>query len=212
LLCLTFDGWSNSSLRGFYICPAHWADTRLQRPADATPRLHQVVLDFFTVPNGPGAGSRCGSYLHALVRGYNLIDKLVAVVSDGGSDALVAAAIVKDAANTTAVLTIPASTTIVCFAHTFQLSIKPVTALVESATTKLRACISYLRSGKARRATFRTLANIHHGKATDVPCLDTPTRWNSTHVMAKQCINMRETITATALGLEHCQDLVLTKN
>jgi hypothetical protein len=224
---LTFDGWSNTSLRGFYVCTAHWADTRVQVPdvappqcsdldssagsVKSNPRLHDVVLDFFHVPPGPGVGTRCGTYLSELVQSYHCTDKLVAVVTDGGGDAVLSAKLVVSAVAKSTSTTKTTCTHITCFAHTFQLAIKPVTELVQLATEKLRSCLSYLRGSKVRRGMFRTFAKVNMGRSMEVPALDTPTRWNSTHVMVDQSLKLRETISATMLGTGGTSDMILTE-
>ncbi len=46
---------------------------------------------------------------------------------------------------------------------------------------------------------FRSIAAGLATKATAPPCLDTPTRWNSTHVMIKQYIELKAAIVAVQL-------------
>ena len=90
-ISVTFDGWSNASLRGFYVCTGHWTGSREICLDTTLVRLHEVVLDFLTVPSGVGIGTRCGEYLKTMLSIFNCSDKLVAIVSDGGGDVMVAA-------------------------------------------------------------------------------------------------------------------------
>ncbi len=187
-LSVTFDGWSNSALRGFYACTAHWTDI-------ATGELSEVILDFFYVPPGPGVGARCGHYLYKVLDAFGAVDKLIAVVTDNGSDAVVATGTLQHLVGLHDERVLPLHH-VRCFAHVFQLGIKPIIDAISPATSTLRACISQIRSSKRLRALFRTMAGVYAGAEREPPCLDCPTRWNSTHIMVRQCLVLRSTISA----------------
>jgi len=188
---ITYDGWSNASLRGFYACTLHWVD--VQRGA-----LCEVVLDFFYIAPGPGVGGRCGRYLHKSLSDFGVVDKVVAMVSDSNSDAVVAAETLQALiAEDVTCTRFPVPHHIRCFVHTFQLAIRPITSLVADGTTVLRACVLDIRSSKTKRALFRTMAGVYARIECQPPCLDCPTRLNSTPEMLRQCIKLRTTLTAT---------------
>ncbi|KAH9138280.1 hypothetical protein LEN26_005364 [Aphanomyces euteiches] len=183
---LTFDGWSNQSLRGFYAVTLHWMN-------EDNACLEEIILDFFHVLPGPGNGKRCDEYLSQLVASLDLIHPLVAIVSDNGSDAVLTA--------TTAITLLKhddVATTehIRCFAHTFQLAIRSITDAIAPSVDRLRSHIASMRASKNMRAMFATMSKTFLGKAYNPPTLDTPTRWNSTHTILRDCIRLKQVIVA----------------
>ena len=50
---ITFDGWSNSSLKGFYQMTLHWVYRESAKPMS-------MLIDFFHVFPGDDVGKRCG--------------------------------------------------------------------------------------------------------------------------------------------------------
>lgn len=192
---VTFDGWSNQSCRGYYVCTLHWTSIELAC-------LCSCTLDFFYVTPGDGVGVRCGNYLTALFNTFGISGSVLALISDSGSDAVAAAsAVVASAAEAQDGERdglVPVH--LRCFAHTFQLAIRCITDAITPPLRSLRSCISLIRSGKQRRSMFRSIAIGLFQKAYSPPCVDTPTRWNSTHDMLKQSISLKGAITAVALA------------
>jgi hypothetical protein len=187
---VTYDGWSNDALRGYYSTTLHWISTDLGTTCDC-------ILDFFFVTPGPGVGERCGSYLISLLDSFGIISRVLAVVSDNGGDAVVAGRAVVIAAAAEESTRLPTEH-VRCFAHTFQLAIRCITDAVAPSIASLRSCLSLIRGSKTRRALFRTMSAALSGEARSPPCLDSATRWNSTHNMVKQSLALRATIAAVA--------------
>jgi hypothetical protein len=203
-LSVTIDGWSNQVCRGYFACTLHWMDTRIEQ-------LCSCTLDFFYVAPGEGVGHRCGHYLTALFTTFCISPSILAIVSDSGSDGIAAANVVVAASVAAAKSKVDVVVTVHmrCYAHTFQLAIRCVTDSIQPALTTLRSIIALTRSGKQRRSMFRSIAAGLATKATAPPCLDTPTRWNSTHVMIKQCIELKAAIVAVQLTDVVYNDYVL---
>ena len=81
---LTFDGWSNPALRGFYGVTLHWCKVS----ADGALKGHEIILDFFHADPGAGVGNAVGGIIFQSLKDFGISDKIIATVSDGGSDAL----------------------------------------------------------------------------------------------------------------------------
>ncbi|KAH9134604.1 hypothetical protein AeRB84_019651 [Aphanomyces euteiches] len=71
-----------------------------------------------------------------------------------------------------------------------------MTDAVAPSVESLRFHLASIRAGKKSRALFLTMTKSIMGKAYQPPSLDTPTRWNSTHVMLRDCIKFRQVINA----------------
>jgi hypothetical protein len=78
---ITFDGWSNSSLQGFYTVTIYlFADEKAQ----------DALLDFFYVTPGRQVSKRCAEYILGGVDEFGISSRLISTVYDNGSDAVTA--------------------------------------------------------------------------------------------------------------------------
>jgi len=201
MVSMTFDGWSNGSLKGFYVLTLHWCDA-------TTRSLHEIVLDFFSVTPGTGVGARCGTYMTSVVEAFGLSESLLVVVSDNGSDAVAAAKTLSACVDRDES---PSVGHIRCYAHTFQLSITFALDMVKPTTAKLRAGLGLMRTGKARRQAFRDKAQKILKTPREPPCQDSPTRWNSTHKMVSQSIQLNKVIGAVLASDDCYKPYILEK-
>ena len=81
---ITFDGWSNSSLKGFYLVTLHWVCLESAKPMS-------MLLDFFNIFPGDGVGKRYVQALFTYLKSFGHISfHLLTIRLDGASDALVA--------------------------------------------------------------------------------------------------------------------------
>ena len=81
---LTFDGWSNESLKEFYSVTMHFTDP-------VTCSTEPILFDFFSVVPGVGVGARIAERIYLRLKSFDSCDKLLTVVSDHGADAVKAA-------------------------------------------------------------------------------------------------------------------------
>ena len=80
---ITYDGWSNNRLKGFYPMTLHWVDLESGKPIS-------LLLDFLDVFPGDGVGKRVGQVLFMRLKSFGISSHLISTTSDGASDALVA--------------------------------------------------------------------------------------------------------------------------
>ena len=197
---ITFDGWSNNSLKGFYSVTLHWA-------CPETARSRSMLLDFVHVFPGVGSGKRCAHALFRRLRSFNISSRLLATIFDGASDAQAAA---KELSmllqNERGKEILAPSHMLRCMVHTFQLGIKSALEVISPSTEKLRTVLSTIRSSKVRREVFRKYARLVEHREREPPRLDVVTRWNSTLEMFRQAIKDRDILTLTVSDLTISSD------
>ena len=197
---ITFDGWSNNSLKGFYSVTLHWA-------CPETARSRSMLLDFVHVFPGVGSGKRCAHALFRRLRSFNISSRLLATIFDGASDAQAAA---KELSmllqNEHGKEILAPSHMLRCMVHTFQLGIKSALEVISPSTEKLRTVLSTIRSSKVRREVFRKYARLVEHREREPPRLDVVTRWNSTLEMFRQAIKDRDVLNFTISDLTISSD------
>ena len=80
---ITYDGWSNNRLKGFYPMTLHWVDL------ESGKRIN-LLLYFLDVFPGDGVGKRVGQVLFMRLKSFGFSLHLISTTSDGASDAMVA--------------------------------------------------------------------------------------------------------------------------
>jgi hAT family C-terminal dimerisation region len=183
---ITFDGWSNWSMTGFYAVTLHFVD-----PSTAT--LSSLVLDMFYVTPGTDVSKRVAAYIFKMLNSFGIWTRLVAVVSDNASDATAAARLLTEYPG--AMLTKGGCCR--CIVHTMDLGVKASFTKFQAIIDTLRSNISSMRYSKNKRATFRRFANGFLGKEREPPRLDCVTRWYSTFVMIKKSLELQDVINST---------------
>ena len=78
---ITFDGWSNNSLKGFYPITLHWVCRESAKPMS-------MLIDFFPVFASDGVGKRCGQALFMRVKSFGISSHILSITSDGASELL----------------------------------------------------------------------------------------------------------------------------
>ena len=197
---ITFDGWSNSSLKGFYSVTLHWA-------CHETTRSRSMLLDFVHVFPGAGSVKRCAHALFCRLGSFNISSRLLATIFDGDSDAQMAA---KEFSmllqNEHGKEILAPSHMLRCMVHTFQLGIKSALEIISPSTEKLRTVLQIIRSSKVRREVFRKYAKMVEHREKETPRLDVVTRWNSTLEMFRQAIKDRDILNFTISDLTISSD------
>ena len=189
---ITFDGWSNNSLKGFYPMTLHWVCRESAKPMS-------MLIDFFHVFPGDGVGKRCGQALFMRLKSFGISSHILSVTSDGASDAIVASnelgRLLHDMHGDDI---LPSSNMLRCMVHVFQLGIKAALEVISPSTMKLRNILVSIRSSKVRRAIFRKYSKsmYEHGER-EPPCLDIITRWNSTLEMYQEALKLRDVLSCT---------------
>jgi hypothetical protein len=84
-LSLTLDGWSNRNLKGFYIVTTHWVNV-------ASLTNKSILLTILDVKCGTGVSKRVRAALFEYLKrlGWDVVTRLLNIISDNGSDATVA--------------------------------------------------------------------------------------------------------------------------
>ena len=192
VVSITFDECSNSSLVSFYPITLHWVTPEAAKPMS-------MLLDVLHVFPSEGVGKRCGEALFRRLRSFGLGSRLLCTTSDGASDAIVAAKelgrLLGETYNSDI---LPSSHMLRCIVHTFQLGVKVASKVINQSTYKLRNLIYFIRSSKVKRAIFKRFAKTmyEHGER-DPPCLDCPTRWNSTLEMYQEALKVKNILLCT---------------
>ena len=169
---ITYDGWTNNSLKGFYPMTLHWVSLESSKPTS-------VLLDFLDVFPGDGVGKRVGKALFSRLKSFNISSRILSTTSDGASESLVAS---KELARL--LLShhgqeiLQPSHMLRCMVHTYQLGVKS--------------------TSKVNRAIFKKYSKtMHENGEHEPPCLDCITRWNSTLIMYQQSLKLRDVLICT---------------
>ena len=203
---IAIDGWTNTLLKGYWIVVMHWTDT-------STRKLKSAVLHICHPDPGTGLGDRVGHEVFQFLQsmGGCALEKLQAVVSDNGSDALRAAKKLRILINKELEReSLKLSYLIRCTDHTIQLAVKAALTFIDPANEKLRTLLKMIRGAKARRQAYRKEAQVRHYLSLEPPPIDTPTRWNSTHEMDRRAIKRRAALDATASTIDELHAFQLT--
>lgn len=186
---LTFDGWTNPSYRGYCSSTIHFIDSHGV--------LRDALLGYFYVPPGKGLGQRTGVRLYEFLCSVGCSQKLLATVTDNGSDAIVAARTLADLLEGRhGRVIVTEDNQRRCLVHTMQLGVKEAVAVAADSTATIRDLLVTLRSSKNSRATYREWAEKLSRKQREVPSIDCETRWNSTFIMLSLAVRERDVIVA----------------
>ena len=189
---ITFDGWTNNSLKGFYPVTLHFVCFESTKPAS-------VLLDFLDVFPGDGVGKRVGKALFSRLKSFNISSRLLSTTSDGASESLVAS---KELARLLLCHhgqdILQSSHMLRCMVHTYQLGVKSALEVITPSTMKLRKTLHSIRTSKVSRAIFKKYSKtMHENGEHEPPCVDCITRWNSTLIMYQQSLKLRDVLICT---------------
>ncbi|OQR84076.1 hypothetical protein ACHHYP_13953 [Achlya hypogyna] len=182
---LTYDGWTNDTMTGFYSVTLHWMD-----PTSFS--IYNCLLDFFWVSPGDGVGKRIARTLHALLKDFHVWPRLLAVVTDSGSNAVASA----KALTLLDGSPLRSACCLRCIAHCINLGVKASFSSFMTLLHNLRNVLGAVRKRKTKRATYTSLARHYLKSPLQPPCLDVVTRWGSTYVMLKASLQHRQVIDA----------------
>ncbi|XP_078720813.1 uncharacterized protein LOC144937280 [Lampetra fluviatilis] len=185
---LTYDGWTNDAMTGFFSVTLHWMD-----PASFS--MCNCIIDFFWVAPGEGVGKRMAQRLHELLDDFGVWPRLLAVVTDSGSDAVASAKSLTllEGSN------LRSTCCLRCIAHCVNLGVKASFGAFETLLRSLRATLGAIRKSKTKRAAYTSLARHYLKCPLQPPCLDVVTRWGSTYVMLTASLRQRQVIDAICL-------------
>jgi hypothetical protein len=186
-ISLTLDGWSNRNLKGFYVVIAHWIDT-------VTAKSKRLLLTIIDVASGRGDGVRIAKALfeHLKGMGLNMLPKLLNVVSDNSSDAIVAVKHMFQLINATVEYEqMRPCNHIRCVDHSVQLAVLKVLVPIKDINAQFRQALVCIRRSKTMRQSYRREADLVGFASKEPPHQDCPTRWNSTHEMGSDAFSKR---------------------
>jgi hypothetical protein len=186
-ISLTLDGWSNRNLKGFYVVIAHWIDT-------ITAKSKSLLLTIIDVVSGRGVGVRVAKVLfeHLKGMGLNVLPKLLNVVSDNGSDVIVAVKHMFQLINATVGYEqMRPCNHVRCADHSVQLAVLKVLVRIKDINAQLRHALVCIRRSKTMRQAYRRKADLVGFASKEPPHQDCPTRWNSTHEMGSDAFSKR---------------------
>jgi predicted ATPase len=154
-------------------------------------KLKHMLLHVFCPEGGSGVGRRLGDtivdYLQSL--GDSVLQKLQAVVSDNGADALVAAKRIRERyCEHYDMEGFRDDFLIRCIDHSIQLAVKSALTFIDPINEKLRELLKALKNSKLKRSIFRKEAKLRKFSSVEPPQPDSRTRWGSTHIMHAQSV------------------------
>ena len=186
-ISLTLNGWSNRNLKGFYVVTAHWINT-------VTAKSKSLLLTIIDVASGRGVGVRVAKDLfeHLKGMGLNVLTKLLNVVSDNGSDAIVAVKHMFQLVNAAVGYEHMRSCNHVrCADHSVQLAVLKVLVHIKDINAQLRQALVCIRRSKTMHQAYRREADLAGFASKEPTHQDCPTRWNSTHEMGSDAFSKR---------------------
>ena len=187
---IAIDGWSNAHLRGFYMTTVHWIDI-------STGTLRCMLLYIFRPDPGTGVSRRLANMVFEFFKsmGDSVLNKLQAVVTDNGSDAIAASKLILDKLNCHFGLEILNEDWIIrCFDHSIQLGVKEALKFINQINDNLRTILMKIRQGKVKRLQYRREAKARNASRLEPPHVDSKTRWGSTYDMVRESYEARKII------------------
>eukprot|EP00474_Spongospora_subterranea_P000838 CRZ01296.1 hypothetical protein [Spongospora subterranea] len=170
-------------LQGFYIVTIHFVDP-------AIGKLRCMLLNLFGPDPGDGVGKRLSIMLFDFLSSLkdNVLQKVRAIVTDNGSDAIAAGNyfvnLCKERCSEDP--NFQPCWLIRCVDHNIQLAVNEALRFVNQINDKLRCILLAIRHSKTRREVSRKEAALRNQTSLEPPCLDSKTRWGSTHEMSSQ--------------------------
>ena len=76
---ITYDGWTNNTLNGFYPMTLHWVSLESSKPIS-------IVLDFLNVFPGEGVGKLCDKALFSCLKSFKISSRLIYTRADGAAN------------------------------------------------------------------------------------------------------------------------------
>jgi hypothetical protein len=151
-------------------------------------------LTILDVKCGTGVSKRVGTALFEYLKrlGRDVVTRLLNVVSDNGSNAIVAIARLFQLVNTfIGYEQMRKVNHIRCDDHSVQLVVLKVLTFIKEPTEQLRDALIKIHRNKVMRHQYRVEA-VAAGLANKEPThQDSPTRWNSTHEMCVDASSKR---------------------
>ncbi|XP_061405628.1 uncharacterized protein LOC133341190 [Lethenteron reissneri] len=185
---LTYDGWTNDAMTGFFSVTLHWMD-----PASFS--MCNCIIHFFWVAPGEGVGKRMAQRLHELLDDFGVWPRLLAVVTDSGSDAVASAKslMLLEGSN------LRSTCCLRCIVHCVNLGVKASFGAFETLLRSLRATLGAIRKSKTKRAAYTSLTRHYLKCPLQPPCLKVVTHWGSTYVMLTASLRQCQVIDAICL-------------
>jgi hypothetical protein len=178
-ISLTFDGWSNRNLKGFYIVTAHWVDL-------ASLTTKTILLTILDVKSGDGVGQRVGTALFEYLKsiGRGVLTRVLNVVTDNGFDATAAVWRFFQLVNSfVSYKQLRKANHVRCADHTLQLAVLKVLKPLKNRIQTLREALVKICRSKVMRQQYRLEAAAYGLGSKEPTHQDFPTHWNSTHQM-----------------------------
>jgi len=172
-VALTTDMWSSRHQESYMTVTVHFINERLQ--------MVSRVLETVSFPESHTA-QNVADRLIAIARDWNIFEKVVMLVTDNAANMIAAARL------------IPTWRHYPCFAHTLQLVIKDALAVAEldELLSKARAIVTFFHASNIASNKLRYFSAPRSSKRTlDA---DVPTRWNSTCIMLRSLLELKESV------------------
>lgn len=178
-ICLTTDGWSSVNNESFMAVTGHFIDSKYD--------LQSVLLEIQPFPASHTAENQA-DYLKKVMETWGIKGKIIFAVSDNAS-------------NISKALNILNLRSMGCFAHTINLVVKDGLKVNESVVIlldKIRSVITHFKRSPKSLSKLMDYQQKNH--STEKPkklLLDVSTRWNSTYIMLKRFLVLKESVQAT---------------
>jgi len=146
-ISLTLDSWSNCNLKGFYVVTAHWVDV-------ISLTNKNILLMILDVKCGTGVNKRIRAALFEYLKhlGQDVVTCLLNVVSDNGSDAIVAVVRLFQLVNTfIGYEQMRKVNHVQCANHSIQFAMLKVLTFIKEPTEQLRDALIKIHRSKVMR-------------------------------------------------------------
>jgi hypothetical protein len=186
-ISLTLDGWSNHNVKGFYVVTAHWINI-------VTTKSKSLLLTIINAASGRGVGMRIAEALfeHLKGMGFNVLPKLLNVVSANDSDATTAMKHMFQLINVAVGYEHMRPCNYVrCADHSVQLAVLKVLVRIEDINAQLRHALVCIHCSRTMCQAYRCKVDLASFASKEPMHQYCPMRWNSTHEMGSDAFNKR---------------------
>lgn len=182
-ISFTCDVWSACTSRGYIVLTAHFVNSNW--------KLQSIILSFRYFPP-PHNGKDIYKFAVDLIDEWGLKGKVFSITVDNASANDVAVdELRKDLLETHSLPCDGKFLHIRCAAHILNLIVRAGLALVDESVVKLRLIAKYIEWSDSRLTRFEEACRSSNSGFSGRLKLDVSTRWNSTYLMLRKCLEAK---------------------
>ncbi|KAI8530204.1 hypothetical protein RHMOL_Rhmol11G0037400 [Rhododendron molle] len=181
-ICFTTDTWTSLQNLNYMCLTAHYIDSNW--------KLHKKILNFCLVPNHKG--ETLGKVVEECLVDWGIDKILTVTVDNASSNSGLIKFLERKTKERKSTISDHKFLHVRCCAHILNLIVCEGLKDMDTSIMRVRNVVKFVKSSPSRMATFRSCVEKEGITCDLVPCLDVPTRWNSTYFMLERALRYRK--------------------